>query len=69
MDGYIKLVDTIEADLTEEEEQEAIRQWLFTTAWLNEITGREFNSAEDILRFVMALILHDDPENMIMTEE
>ena len=52
----IELTSHIEADLTDEEKEDAVKQWLFLTTWLNEITDREYKTAEDVLNMVFELV-------------
>lgn len=54
-DKLFELVSEIEADLSDDEVQEAAGNWLFITTWLNQITDREFRNPDDVLSLIFDL--------------
>lgn len=54
-DDLFEFVSEIEADLSDDEVQEAAGNWLFITSWLNQITNREFRNPDDVLSLILDL--------------
>lgn len=62
-DDLFEFVSEIEADLSDDEFQEAVRNWLFITTWLNQLTNREFRNPDDVLSLFLDLCRIPAPVN------
>ena len=51
-----ELVSKIDINLTDDEKEDLVYEWLFLTTWLNQVTGGEFETAEEIMNFIFRLI-------------
>lgn len=52
----LDLVNTIEENLSDEEKNDVVFEWLFLTTWMNQIFDEEYNNAEDIINFIFDLV-------------
>ena len=52
----LDLVNTIEENLSDEEKNDVVFEWLFLTTWMNQIFDEEYKNAEDIINFIFDLV-------------
>ena len=52
----LDLVNTIEENLSDEEKNDVVFEWLFLTTWMNQIFDEEYNNAEDLINFIFDLV-------------
>ena len=52
----LDLVNTIEENLSDEEKNDVVFEWLFLTTWMNQIFDEEYNNAEDVINFIFDLV-------------
>ena len=50
-----ELVSKIDINLTDDEKEAIVYEWLFLTTWINQITNEEYNTAEEVMNLFLSL--------------
>ena len=50
-----ELVTKIDINLTDDEKEAIVYEWLFLTTWLNQITNKEYDTAEEVMNLFLSL--------------